>query len=462
MDSGEGISKINKSFKGLFKGRGGLSIILRNISWLIFDRFFKMSVALFIGSWVARYLGPDQFGLLSYAQALVTLVLPFALLGLKSIVVRNLVLNSVSSAATMGTGFCMMGLSSILGLSATCLAASLLRSDDGFFLLIVFIWSLSLLFKPSDMVKYWFEAQVQSGPVIKVEMAVVAISAMIKVILILKGISLLWFAALHAFEVLLLAVGLLALYTKKVGSIRSWRVDLRRAKLLMSESWPLVLSGVAVVVYMQVDKVMLGSMINDGSVGLYAASSRLSVVWNFIPTTVTASVFPAILRSKARDKHVYQQRIQGLLSGLAVIALSMALLISFAAPWIITVLFGDEYAVSAEVLSVHIWGAVFAFLGVGASRWFLAEQLQKLIFYRTFGGAILNVVLNIMWIPKYGIVGAAWATVFSQALASVLFNGLLPQTRVLFYMQMRALFLLDVRYFVTLLNCRRKSSSSSG
>jgi len=193
------------------------------------------------------------------------------------------------------------------------------------------------------------------------------------------------------------------------------------------------------MIYMKIDQIMLGQMIGDEAVGLYSAATRISEVWYFIPMAIVASVFPAILESKKRSEDEYYERLQKLYDLMAMISVGVALAMTFLSMLIVTSLFGEAYSEAGPVLAIHVWAAVFVFLGVASSQWFLAENLQILSFQRTALGAVVNVILNLWLIPLYGVVGAALATVFAQATASLFFDGIQKKTRRMFWMKIKSM-----------------------
>jgi O-antigen/teichoic acid export membrane protein len=174
-------------------------------------------------------------------------------------------------------------------------------------------------------------------------------------------------------------------------------------------------------------------------VGIYSAAVRISEVWYFIPMIIVASVFPAILEAKKRSEAQYYQRLQHLYDLMVWLAVGVALPMTFLSTPIVTLLFGEAFAASGPVLAIHIWAAVFVFLGVSSGKWFLAENRQLLSFQRTVLGAIANVVLNLWLIPVYGVVGAALATVMSYAIAAFFADLMQKETRKMFLMKVSAL-----------------------
>jgi len=418
--------------------RHGLTNILNNIIWLFFDKFIRLGVGLLVGVWIARYLGPEQFGLLNYALAFVTLFTAVANLGLYGIVVRDLVQDPANADTTMGTSFVLSVLGGFSAFCLSLLAISYARPDDALSKFIVVLLSLLMVFKATDVVRYWFESQVQSKYVVWMENGIFLAVSTVKIGLIVVEAPLIAFVWAMFVESLIVAVGLLGIYAWKGGKLTAWRFRFARTKVLLKDSWPLILSGLAIMVYMRIDQIMLGQMLGDESVGIYSAAVRISEVWYFIPMAIAASVFPSIIEAKKQGEALYYQRLQKLNDLMVILALALAIPMTFLSDRFITLLFGSAYEMSGPVLAVHIWAGLFVFLGLASGKWFIIEGLQKYSFYRTLSGALVNIGLNLIMIPKFGIIGAAWATVISQACANVIFNIFNRKTRIVFFIQAKS------------------------
>ncbi|MFM6509440.1 MAG: flippase, partial [Dolichospermum sp.] len=265
------------------------------------------------------------------------------------------------------------------------------------------------------------------------------ITALVKVALISFHAPLIAFAWAALGEVSLGAIGLIISYRVRGYSPWLWPWSLPLAKTLLTESWPLILSGLAIMVYVKIDQIMLGQMIGDKAVGLYSAATRISEVWYFIPMAMASSVSPAIYAAKEVSESLFYRRIEQFLRLLSWLSIVVAVPMSFLSGTIITVLFGKSYEASASILAIHVWASLFVFMGVGASPWFIAEGLTKLSFQRTLLGAITNVLLNLILIPMYAGVGASIATVISYGVGSVFANAMDSRTRIIFNFQMKSL-----------------------
>ncbi len=423
--------------------RPGLLKILDNIGWLFFDKILRMGVGLLVGVWIARYLGPEEFGLLNYALAFTGLFGAIATLGLQSIVVRDIVRDPDCAKLTLGTAALLQFIGGLIAFLLLLIAIAYLRPNDPLARGIVGILGAIQLFKASDIAVYWFESQVHSKYVVWVQNSVFLIFATCKVILILDNAALNTFVWLMLAEAILVALILIIVFGKFGHPLATLKANSKRAKMLLKDSWPLLLSGMAVVIYMKIDQIMLGEMKGDGAVGIFSAAARISEVWYFIPMAIVASVSPAIIAAKQDCEMKYLQRTQQLFDFLVLLSLLMAIPISIGSNFIIEILYGKLYADAATVLSIHAWTSVFVCLGVASSQNLLAENRQTIAMQRTFAGLIVNVLLNLFLIPSYGAIGAAISTIASQAMAAFVFDSLQKETRMLFKMKLRSLLLIN-------------------
>jgi len=423
--------------KRRIENRPNLIKILDNIGWLFFDKILRMGVGLIVGVWVARYLGPDQFGLFNFATAFVGMFGAIAGLGLQGVVVRDLVREPSSKEEILGSAAALQLVGGVVAYGLTLSAIFWLRPDDVLAKSIVAILGSMLLFKASEVAVCWFESQVLSKFTVWVQNGTFLVFAFIKVLLVLKGAPLVAFAWVSMAEGLVVAM--VMVFGLRGQRARQLCATFARAKSLLADSWPLLLSGVAVTIYMRIDQIMLGQMVGDEAVGIYSSAVRISEVWYFFPMAIASSVFPAILGAKKRDEAMYYKRLQRLFDLMTWVSLVVAFTVTFLSEYMVVLLFGDTYKAAGVVLTIHIWSGIFVFLGVASEKWFLAENLQVLSLLRTVLGALTNVILNILLIPKYGVLGAAWGTVAAQFAANILFDGMHAKTRNIFVMKIRTI-----------------------
>jgi polysaccharide transporter, PST family len=416
----------------------GLRQVMGNMGWLMVDRVVRMGMGLFVGVWVARYLGPVEFGSLNFALAFVALFAAVTTLGLDGLVVRELLDSSHDTHEILGTTLALRSGSGLLAMSGSILAVRLIQPDDKQALLLVAILSPTLFFQAFDTIDCFFQSQVQSKVTVWAKNSAFLAFAAVRIGLICTKAPLWAFAAAYAGEIALGAAGLVFGYHLSGGRMLAWRSNVKRAVVLLRQGWPLIFSGLAIMIYMRLDTVMLKVMQGDLAVGLYSAATRVSEVWYFIPTAIVSSVSPAILKAKSNPE-LFDGRMRKLFSGMTAVAYIIGSAVALSSHTIVRLLYSNSYRGAAPVLAVHVWASVFVFLGVAQSPWDLSKNLLTLSLLRTVSGAVINVALNLYLIPRYSAMGAAIATVISYAVSGVFSNAFSARTRPVFYMQIKSL-----------------------
>lgn len=410
-----------------------------NTSWMFGEQVLRIFAGLFVGIYVARYLGPEQFGVYSYAVAFVALFGAIARLGLDGIVVRDLVNHPEERGVYLGTAFWLKLIGALLTLGLLAIAVQFI-SNDATTNLYIFIIASGLIFQSFDVLDFYFQSKVLSKYVSIAKLIQLALSSVLKLYFIFIQADLFWFVLVSLVDQISLAFSLaFAYWRQKIGSFFG-RFDLGTAKAMLRNSWPLILSGIAIGLYMRIDQIMIKEMLGEREVGLYSAAVRLSEAWYFVPVIITTSLFPAIVNAKKISQELYHQRLQRLCTLMTWLAIAVALPMTFLADSVVNLLYGQHYREAGGVLAIHIWGAVFVFLGVASGVFFTVENYTRKSFYRTVLGAVSNVVLNFALIPRYGINGAAVATVLSQFAANFVFDFFDISVRDLVVIKTRALF----------------------
>lgn len=420
----------------------GFQRYFKNTSWLFLEKALRLVSGLVVGVLVARYLGPEQFGILNYAMSFVAIFLVFSSLGLDSIVVKFVVAKSEDPNVIMGTAFLLRLMASVIVFIAVIVAVLINKNPPDQNLIIIII-AAAAFFQSFFVIDYYFQAVVEARYIVYANIISLVLTALFKIYLIFTGGALMYFALAFTLEAMFVSFGLLYFYFFRDLNPFRWKFDLSFAKTLLKQSWPLILAGVVITVYMKVDQIMIKTMLSAEANGNYAAAVRISETWYFIPMVICSSLFPAIINAKSRGAKLYHQRLQDLFDLMVGIALLVAIPITFISEPLILILFGEDYREAASVLTIHVWAGVFVTLGVSSSLWLVNENLQRLSFYRSLIGVIVNIILNFLFIPRYGIQGAAFTTLFSQFAATYLFDLFHPKTRHNFVMKTKAILLIS-------------------
>jgi len=407
-----------------------------NTSWLFAEKVLRMVVGLFVGVWVARYLGPEQFGLLSYAQSFVALFTAFATLGLDGIVVRELVKDESRREELLGTAFWLKVIGSVAVLLILAVAVNF-TSNDKYTNMLVFIIASATIFQSFNVIDMYFQAKVLGKYIAFANSLALFLGSSVKVALILNHAPLEAFALAVVFDGFILAIGYVYFYGLSLRAKRSnLHSDIQNAKFsiiplkfkrqtavsLLKDSWPLILSGIVIMIYMRIDQVMIKEMLGAEAVGQYAAAVRISEAWYFIPVVISSSLFPAIINAKKVSEELYYKRLQRLYDLMVWLSIGVALPMTFLSDWVVNLLYGSAYKEAGSVLMIHIWAGVFVSLGVAFGKFLMVENHTRKYFNRTALGAFINVILNFILIPRCGINGAVIATLLGQFVANYVYD----------------------------------------
>lgn len=412
----------------------------KNTSWLFAEKILRMVVGLFVGIWVARYLGPEQFGLFSYAQSFVALFAGIATLGLDGIVIREFIKDKSKREEILSTAFILKLFGAFLVLIILLIAINFTKNDS-YTNMLIFIIASSVIFQSFNVVDMYYQSQVMSKYVVYLNSFTLFIGSILKILFILNEATLINFAWVIVIENITLAIGFIYLYITTINNtlnINNLKLKKELASSLLRDSWPLILSGIVISVYMKIDQIMIQNMLGNEAAGQYSAATKITEIWYAIPVLIMGSIFPAIVNVK-NNQTLYLNRLQKLYDIGFWVAILIALIVSLNADLIINLLYGIKYYNAASVLVIHFWTSVFVFLGVISGKWYLVENLQKYSFYRGFIGMIINIVLNYLLIPIYHIEGAAVATLISQLFSAYLFNAMQKKTRIVFCQQTKAI-----------------------
>ena len=396
------------------------SSAVRDSVWLTGEKLLNMALVLVVNVFLARYLGPSGYGELAFLLAVVALTAPLSSLGMNGILVRELVNTPEEESRILATSLAFRTLAGIVSLALLLLFFSAFRHADSRTLLWIALFGASIVLNGLLSSQFWFQAKVRSRVLARVRLAAVSLFGLMKIAAVSADLGTGAIYAIFALELSVLPVVGYLCYRQATEAPRRWSPDWRYGvDLLRSSSW-LILSGIASVIYLKIDLLMLAEMTTLAETGLYAVASRLSEVWYFVPTAIVAAFFPILLKHRRTSDLAYRAHLERFYSLLFWMATSIAACVSLIASPVIELLYGDDFTGAATILTIHVWAGVFIFMRALFSKWLIAENILHFSLVTHGLGAVVNVALNLVLIPHYQAVGAAWATVISYATASFL------------------------------------------
>lgn len=409
-----------------------------NFNWLFLDKFIKLACSLFIGIWVARYLGPNDFGILSFASAFISFFAFTAGGGLQSIAVRDLVKYPDKLNVYMGTIASIMFVGAIVSILFVLIGIKIFKPDESLLQLIVFISSLVFLFQAFNVINFFFQSQILSKYSVFSTNIALLISMSLKVVFILTKQSVIYFAIAIIIDSMFTAMCLIYFYKKCGYSLRYWKFDKGMAISLLKDSWPLAISTLLITIHKSIDQIMIEDMMNFSEVGLYSVSVRLSAFWYFIPAIIGSTLMPYFVSLRDVDKKNYYRMLMGLSSLLFWFAICIALFFTLFAEDIVILLFSNAYIGSADALVWSVWGGIFLAMGVPWAIWQVAENLQFYRLYAQIMCVVLNISLNLLLIPQFGIAGAAFTTTMTYLFGTWIFGQFFTPIRPAIRMMIRS------------------------
>jgi len=403
------------------------------------EQLLRILSGVFVGIYIARYLGPEEFGVLSYVLAISTFIIAISRLGMDAILVRELVSHPEKKQTLMGTAFWMMFITAIV---CSSIVAAVVWSIGELpaVKLYASIISISAIFASALVVDYCFQSEVRANVSATCKSITLLLMSFVKLYLIYIQADLVWFVYAFLMDHAVLAVIFLlaAGQQGRAGFVKCFCWE--DAKSMLVSAWPLVLGAVSIQIYMRIDQIMIRNMLGLNDVGLYSAAVRIYEAWAIVIAILTVSLLPAIVKLKQGDEKNYHKRMTQLFSLVIWISVGAALFVSIVSEHLMVFAFGGEYRASAPVVDIIMWTAVFAAMGSVSARYFNVERMERKFAVRTALAAVLNVGLNFMLIPLYGIKGAALSTLICTFFANYLMDWFDKDLITLLNIKHRAIF----------------------
>lgn len=414
--------------------------IVSNVTWSLSGKIVNMASALFVGILVARYLGPENYGIMNYVISYVAIFSVFATFGLDNIEIRELSRQNDKKDTILGTCFSLRILFAVIAYLGIVISLSLYKTDR-FTSLMILAYGLTLFTGTGNILRNYFTSIVKNKYIVKSEIFRTFIGAGIKILLLWFKAPLEYFIYAQIFDTILVASGYYISYKSIVGSIKFWKFDKTIVGFILKESFPLVLSGAAVIIYQRIDQVMIGNMLNKTEVGYFATAGKFVDLIVFLPTVLVQTVTPMLIRSKENHPETYEAKKRTFVSITTWTAIIMSLIVSLLSYWLITYTYGIKYTPAIPVLQIMAFKAVGMALSSSGGQIIIMERMQKWAFIRNIMGCVLCVVLNYFLIPKYGIIGSAVITIITVMFTGCFANIFIPCYHKVMKIQLYAIFM---------------------
>lgn len=402
------------------------SKVTRNASWIIAGRVYHMVLAFVVGLLTARYLGPNNYGLINYAATYTSFFASFCTLGINSVIVKNFVDHPDEEGETVGSAIILRTISSVLSVVMMMCITFIADNGEKTTNIVVFLCGIGVVFQVMDTLDYWFQSRLESKYSAFATVISYTVVSIYKVWLLVTGKSVEWFAVSTSIDYLVVAIILLIVYKKRNGP--RFSCSMRKAKELFKSSYHFILAGLMVSIYGSTDKFMLKQLLNEAEVGYYSTAVSLCNTWVFLLTAIIDSLYPVILQS-FNNKELFERKNKQLYSIVFYISVSVSIMFSVLATPVVRILYGKAYIAAAAPLRIITWYTAFSYLGVARNAWIVSYNKQNYLKYLYIGAAITNVVLNVIMIPLWGASGAAFASLLTQISTILVFPALIKDLR---------------------------------
>lgn len=427
-------------FKEHIKLEGNKKKVATNVAWALSGKIVNMSGALLVGILVARYLGPDKFGLMNYVISYVSIFTIISTFGLDNIEIRELSKYPERKEYILGTCLSIRLICACIALLSVILSLVIHRAD-GFTSTMILVYCTTLFTGCFNLVRNYFTSIVKNEYIVKTEIARTFIGAVLKIGLLWIKAPLEYFILATAFDTVLVASGYCLSYRKIIGNIKDWKFDKKLVPFMIRESFPLMLSGAAVIIYQRIDQVMIKNMIDDESVGYFATAGKFLELILFLPGILTQTVTPLLVKIRESGNTIeYEMKKRQFVGTVVWISIILATIVCLIAYPLILLTFGKEYLAAVPVLQIMAWKTVGMALSSSGGQIIIMEGIQKWAVIRNIIGCTVCIGLNLLVIPHYGIVGSAWVTIITVMISGTFANGLIPSYWKILRLQLYGLF----------------------
>lgn len=411
--------------------------VLKNATWIIACKVIQSILSFIIGTLTVRYLGPTNYGVITYVASVISFLLPIMQLGLKNTLVKEFIKNPNNEGEILGTALIINIISSLFSMAGAITFVSIANAGERETIIVCALYSLVLLFQATEMTMYWFQAKLLSKyPSIATIIAYVVV-AIYKVYLLVTGKSVVWFAISYVLDFFLISIILLVIYKKLSNQKLSINWNIGRQMLSRSKYY--IIPSLMVVFYQHTDRIMLKLMVSDIETGLFSAAITCTGMTGFVFHAIIDSARTVILETKERTPELYERRVVQLYSIITVFALTQSIGMTIMAEPIIYLLYGKSYLDAVPMLQLAVWYDTFGYYNSVRNIWILAEEKQKHLTKINIVGALANIVLNACLIPIWGGIGAAIASIISQFFTNVVIGFIYEPIRRNNYLMLKGL-----------------------
>lgn len=398
-----------------------------NIFWQFFEKFITLGLTFIVSIYLIRYLGPVQYGMISYSASYVLLFSALTTVGLQTIVIREISKGKIKPEQVMGSAFIIMLSGSVLA-AILALSGAFIGKDQITLIIIISFGCLTNVVASLSVINYYLMADLKSRYTSYIVIGQKIVDSMLTFVLIHYKSSIIAIASLLLIESVIVYLILYLLYNK-ISLLSKWRFTFATAKYLLKESVPLAISGAVVNLYTRLDQVMIEHFKGLSAVGMYSVGIKLSELLYILPGILSVNIFPLMVKKYSNSIDEFNALMVKIYRIFFYVSLILAFSFFIMAKPLVNLLYGNQYVLSGLVFKYGVLSVIAAFIGIINHLWLQIKGLQRYAVYTTLCGLVCCFVLNLILIPIYGVIGAVFVMLFTQITASIFAFMLFDNTR---------------------------------
>ena len=403
-----------------------------NLSWLVFDKLFRATLNLLLTILLARILGPEKYGILSYLLAFIFLFTAISSLGINPLVTNKVIKKPKNFSGIILNSYYLRIISSIISYIIFLILIYFLSNKNLYYEYAIIIGFI-IVFRCGEVLFSYFEAKSLSKFIV-LSQSIGLIISLITIIFILVNnlhFKYIFYAFLAESIIIFLLINF---FYFSITNTKIIFFSINESKKIILKSLPILLSVVSIILYMRIDQIMIQNMLGEYSLGIYSVSVRFIEIFHFIPKIIIISYLPILLLSKK-----YKFKLLKLNAFIFKISLLVVFLILLSSDFLIVRIFGQEYIESSITTKILSFSIIFVFYGVVNEHWYISNNSQKYYGVYVFLGALSNVFLNFIFITKFGINGAALSTLLTYILIIFCFDNFSKKTKEIFNVKLKSI-----------------------
>ncbi|MCR4556353.1 MAG: flippase [Saccharofermentans sp.] len=390
---------------------GSSGKVLFNSVWVIVQHLYSMLTSLILVALIARHLGPYDYGLINYCASLISMFTTLCGLGLDNLIVSEIIRRPEKEGGFLGTALVMRLAVSLISYPVILILVSVITPGNHTLLAVAALQALGMVFQTYEVFVYWFRIKLKMKYISIALVCAITINSVFRIILLARKATVEWFAFSISLQALAAGIIITVLFIKKsdVRLKASWA----DAAALIKNSYNFIISSMAIIIYMEVDKIILEKMTGSASVGIYSAAVVLATCWEFIPVALIDSSRPVILEKRKVSHEEYMDLFKIVMGGVNLMAFVFALIMSGLGWIFIWILYGGAFMEAFVPLIILSWSSFIGISGYTRTIWITGEGFYKYEKRYAVTAMLLNILLDVLLIRLFGIIGAAVATLIT-------------------------------------------------